>query len=119
MAVKSKESGKFKFVDAAAAADTSDECIIVLDKTIFYPESGGQTSDKGALVNTAHNVSMNIDNVFQIQNYVFHIGRISSEHANRSLNINEQIECQVDPERRHDTTINHSAVHLLNHAIVS
>lgn len=88
-----------------------DEAVIVLDKTPFYGESGGQVGDKGRLTSP--------DNAFDVkdsQKYgqsIGHVGYLSKG----SLKVGDKITAAVDRELRERIRRNHSATHLLQAAL--
>ncbi|SCC14624.1 alanyl-tRNA synthetase [Gilliamella bombicola] len=88
-----------------------DEAIVVLDKTPFYGESGGQIGDKGLL--TAANLEFS---VFDSQKYgksIGHLGKL----IKGSLKIGDNITAAIDIELRERIRRNHSATHLLQAAL--
>ncbi|MCO6548156.1 MAG: alanine--tRNA ligase, partial [Gilliamella sp.] len=88
-----------------------DEAIVVLDKTPFYGESGGQIGDKGLL--TAANLEFS---VFDSQKYgksIGHIGQI----IKGSLKVGDNVTAAIDVELRERIRRNHSATHLLQAAL--
>ncbi|CAF0801994.1 unnamed protein product [Brachionus calyciflorus] len=109
LAVKNND-GKYNLTDEIKP---NEDCIIILDKTNFYPESGGQQSDLGHLVSTSNpNNFTSINNVIHLKGYTFHIGK-----SNTSFKINDLVHCEIDSKQRYQTTLNHTAVHLLSHSI--
>ena len=100
-----KEGG---FVDALAEGDNAQ---IVLAKTPFYAESGGQVGDTGIL-------KLN-DGVFVVtdtkksSDAFLHIGYMSSG----SLAIDEEVSAEVETDRRQSIALHHSATHLLHAAL--
>jgi len=96
--------------------ENKDECILVLDKTSFYPESGGQASDRGYLKDESSNLLIRIDKVLNVMGYSFHIGQVESCGDNEQI-INRQLVCLIDEHYRYETTLNHTGIHLLNHSI--
>ncbi|PHM64650.1 alanyl-tRNA synthetase [Xenorhabdus stockiae] len=91
--------------------NAGDEAIIILDKTAFYAESGGQVGDTGKLSGT--------EGVFEVtdtQKYgqaIGHIGKLISG----SLTVNTAVNAEVDVARRNNIRLNHSATHLLHSAL--
>lgn len=115
LAVKDANTGKYVLSNEAKPGD---ECLIVLNKSNFYPESGGQLSDQGRLVSTGQ-LSVEIDQVNSVQGYSFHHGRIVSSQSQsiEKISVNDSIKCQIDPNYRYSISLNHTAVHLINHSI--
>jgi alanyl-tRNA synthetase len=89
-----------------------DEAVIVLDRTPFYAESGGQAGDIGA-ISSGHG-SFQVNDTLKIQADVFgHKGRLSTG----KLVVGETIDAQVDAESRQRAAYNHSATHLMHAAL--
>lgn len=100
---------------------SNKNCILVLDRTNFYPEGGGQVSDVGQLT-FENGIVFHVNNVQHIQDYSFHTGELSIDTDNGlggryKITVNDTCQMNVDARKRYDTTMNHTAVHLLNHAI--
>ncbi len=86
---------------------------IVLSKTPFYAESGGQVGDTGTIV-TDKGVFVVEDTKKTANHQIIHIGKISSNGGEISLG---KATAVVDAERRAAITRNHSAVHLMQAAL--
>lgn len=88
------------------------DAIVVLDNTPFYAESGGQVGDSGVL--TGFGSAFDVVDTQKIQANVFgHHGTVSLG----SLKVGDQVQAQVDADRRAATVRNHSATHLLHKAL--
>ena len=88
------------------------DAIVVLDRTPFYAESGGQIGDSGLISSGAANFS--VQDTQKIQPGVFgHHGRLLSGE----LSVGNQVKSMVDVERRAKTVRNHSATHLMHKAL--
>lgn len=88
------------------------EGIVVLDRTPFYAESGGQAGDAGEL--TAGGLRFTVRDTQKIQGDVFgHTGHL----AEGMLRLGDVITAQVDGARRQRTMRHHSATHLLHKAL--
>ncbi|MGI9024754.1 MAG: alanine--tRNA ligase [Burkholderiaceae bacterium] len=88
------------------------EAVIVLDRTPFYAESGGQIGDAGRLSNAS--AQFDVSDTQKIQPEVFgHYGRVSRGE----LKIGDRVDASVDAERRTATIRNHSATHLMHKAL--
>ena len=85
--------------------------VIVLDRTPFYAESGGQVGDRGELVSDTG--VFIVDDTRKQGNAHVHIGRVSRG----SLQTGQEAEARVDPATRINTVRNHSATHLLHAAL--
>lgn len=94
---------------------SGQNCGIVLDKTNFYAESGGQIYDQGALVKVDDEATeFLVDRVFNRGGYILHIGVVEG-----TLRIGDKLNLHIDVVRRRLTMNNHSATHLLNHCLLS
>lgn len=82
---------------------------IVLEKTPFYAEAGGQVGDTGKLFNTDE--SIEIINTLRENNLVVHISENLPQHPERSFT------AEVDGQKRLATANNHSATHLMHAAL--
>ena len=90
----------------------NDKAIIVLDKTCFYAEKGGQIGDSGILIGEKNNIFF-VEKTTENKNMYFHYGKVISG----SFNLNENILSKINDENRKYISINHSATHLLNAAL--
>jgi len=81
---------------------------IILDRTPFYAESGGQVGDQGVL-RFEKNIFRVADTKKQGQSHV-HIGTLEQGQ----LSVDDKVIAEVDAERRADTVLNHTATHLLH-----
>ncbi len=84
---------------------------VILDKTPFYAESGGQVGDQGVLHNRNCQFTVN-DTQKQGQAYLHH-GSVT--HG--TLQLGDSLFAEVDMARRAATVLNHSATHLLHHVL--
>jgi len=86
---------------------------VVLDKTPFYPESGGQIDDHGIIV--YNNIEFNVNGLAKINNKIIHFLEIGT----LPFKVGDEIEAVVEWKRRQDIMRNHSATHLLHKALRS
>ena len=96
---------------AVEAIQSGENAVVVLDRTAFYGESGGQVGDSGVIASEICNFEVN-----DTQKYgqVFgHIGQLASG----TLSVGDKVKAEVNATRRHDITLNHSATHLLHSAL--
>jgi alanyl-tRNA synthetase len=84
---------------------------VVLDRTPFYAESGGQVGDTGEL--TGAGVRFIVDDTQKRGAAHTHIGRV----AEGKIRVGDTLEARVDDERRRATALNHTATHLLHAAL--
>ncbi|MFV8354162.1 alanine--tRNA ligase [Flavobacterium sp. XS2P14] len=84
---------------------------IVLDNTPFYPEGGGQVGDKGTLVSA--NETIEIIDTKKENNLILHFAKQLPE------NINAGFVAKVNQDLRSLSSRNHSATHLMHHALRS
>ena len=90
---------------------SGENAVVILDQTAFYGESGGQVGDSGLISSEICNFQVN-----DTQKYgqVFgHIGQLTSG----SLKVGDKVKAEVEAQRRHAITLNHSATHLLHSAL--
>ncbi len=85
--------------------------ILILDKTPFYAEKGGQISDTGVIL--YENFTLNVVDIKQIGNSILHI--LEDECSIDILN--KEVIAKVDYDRRWNIMRNHSATHLMHEAL--
>jgi alanyl-tRNA synthetase len=93
------------------AAEAGTEVQIVLDKTPFYAESGGQIGDKGYI--SGDGVLVRIEDVKKESDFFIHFGRIERG----TIRIGDEITAQIDRGCRRRAQANHTATHLLQAAL--
>ena len=84
---------------------------LVLDRTSFYAESGGQTGDQGIIEWLGGSIQVT-DTLKQGQHFVHH-----GQLLNGELSVGDEVETFVDGRFRADSAKNHSATHLLHEAM--
>ncbi|MHB1233905.1 MAG: alanine--tRNA ligase [Burkholderiales bacterium] len=95
-----------------SSIQAGDEAVVVLDRTPFYAESGGQVGDRGEL-NSADG-TFQVNDTQKIQAEVFgHKGVLKIG----KLSVGDDVEAHVDPVARQRAAWNHSATHLLHAAL--
>ena len=94
---------------------TGEEGIVVLDKTPFYAESGGQVGDRGELSKGGVCLTLfEVQDTQKIQPEVFgHQGIVK----NGELAVGDTVAAQVDLDKRMRTVRHHSATHLMHKAL--
>ena len=88
-----------------------EEGLVILDKTPFYAESGGQVGDIGII--TSKGVEFQVEDTQEIGDHIGHLGKINKGTIKKGMSV----EAKIDIDRRKKITSNHSATHLLNAAL--
>ncbi len=116
-----KEVGSTEFVgysenecDAKILATIDGEGYVdvVLDKTPFYAECGGQVGDSGVIEN--ENLKLEVLTTFKVNKLFVH----RCEVVNGEITIGEKVHAKIDVERREEIRLHHSSAHLLQAALV-
>jgi len=101
----------FKDGEKVDALKQGESGIVILDKTPFYAESGGQVGDTGSVTEGMN--SFHISDT-QKQNKLFlHHGEVTAGE----LKTGQKVHAQIDVEKRRNSERNHSATHLLHAAL--
>lgn len=91
--------------------NAGDEGLVILDKTAFYAESGGQVGDTGVL--SGNDAQFSVLDTQKYGQAIGHAGRVVSG----KLTVNHKITAKIDEERRNAIRLNHSATHLMHAAL--
>ncbi len=92
-------------------ADADQQALVVLDRTPFYAESGGQAGDTGQLI--ADGVVLNVTDTVKSGDAFLHQGK----SVNGSLAVGDKVQSVVNRPLRDATRLNHSATHLMHAAL--
>ena len=94
---------------------TGDRGVVVLSRTPFYAESGGQVGDRGELSRTGACLTLfAVEDTQKIQpDVVGHLGEVK----NGEIKVGDTLGASVDGEARGRTMRNHSATHLMHKAL--
>jgi alanyl-tRNA synthetase len=92
--------------------EDGEDVILILDRTPFYAESGGQVGDSGTLSSKTGKFAVS-DTVKLAGAFHGHVGRWTGG----TLQVGENLAAHVDDARRQATVLNHSATHLLHAAL--
>jgi alanyl-tRNA synthetase len=84
---------------------------VILDQTYFYPTSGGQLHDTGTISLRSKEIVHNIINVFKQGNIIVHVLSEKPEFTE-----GEEVECEIDLDRRFQLAKHHTATHIINAA---
>ncbi|MCR5681086.1 MAG: alanine--tRNA ligase [Clostridiales bacterium] len=87
------------------------ECMIVLDRTPFYGESGGQVGDIGTI--SAQNVLLTVEDTKKTDGVYLHHATVQ----NGLLKVGDTVTAEICAENRDDIRRNHTAAHLMQAAL--
>lgn len=93
-------------------ASKGDSVIVVLDKTTFYPEGGGQVGDRGIISGNGFKIEVE-DTKKGANNSIKHIGKV----VEGEIKASDKVKTFVNEEIRMASARNHSATHLLHKAL--
>ncbi len=96
----------------ATLLSENEEGILILDKTAFYGESGGQVGDVGIIYGNGFNAKV-IDTKVGLNDRIHHSVKV--EKGN--IKLDDIVTTKVDENLRMDTARNHTATHLLHKAL--
>ena len=88
-----------------------EEGVVILDRTPFYAESGGQVGDRGTLQGSSSRFQ--VSDTTKSGGAFLHHGLV----ALGSLKVGETVQAQVEGDLQQATSLNHSATHLLHAAL--
>ena len=100
-----------QLAESAVPSETGPPIALVLDRTPFYAEAGGQVGDTGTIQGAGF--------VFQVEDtkrdhdFILHLGRVSQG----TVSLGKQAKAAVDASRRQAIRRAHSATHVLHHAL--
>ena len=95
------------------ALGDGEEGIVILDRSPFYAESGGQVGDTGEL--SIADGRMEVSDTIKLGG-AFH-GHVGRWHGSTALQTGAIVQARVDVSRRNAIVLNHSATHLLHAAL--
>jgi alanyl-tRNA synthetase len=96
-------------VESLAAGERGE---VILDRTVFYAEAGGQVGDSGELLGAAATRFV-VEDTQKRGAAHSHIGRLAAGR----LQVGDSVVARIDAERRAAIRLNHSATHLLHAAL--
>ena len=99
-----------ELVDMLGAGDSGT---LVLDKTPFYAQSGGQVGDSGVIKNGADNAFIVADTAKNADKIFLHRGEVTRG----IISVGDTVQAEINAERRRSIMRNHTAAHLLQAAL--
>ncbi|MEM0516428.1 alanine--tRNA ligase [Pseudoalteromonas sp. YIC-827] len=87
-----------------------EEGIVILNRTPFYAESGGQVGDTGVLATA--NGQFIVTDTQKLGNAFAHHGKVVGQ-----IGVNDKVDARIDGERRDRIKKNHTATHLIHEAL--
>lgn len=103
---------KGNFLQSTKEVPEGEQFGVVLDKTNFYAEQGGQENDTGSLLIDGE-AEIDVQNVQSYAGFILHTGYMKEG----VLNVGSEILCQYSEERRQPIRNNHTGTHILNFAL--
>ncbi|MBE9513498.1 MAG: alanine--tRNA ligase [Chloroflexi bacterium] len=97
---------------SVSAAHQGDEVDIILDKTPFYGEMGGQVGDTGEIRGSGGKIGV-MNTVRSLSDTTVQQGRV----VDGIMSVGDQVEAEIDVARRLDIARNHTATHLVQAAL--
>ena len=97
--------------DSATADPLGPPIALVLDRTPFYGESGGQVGDLGVI--RAEGFLFRVEDCKRDNDFTLHVGRV----VEGSVALNADVDAEVDAPRRRAIQRAHSATHVIHHAL--
>ncbi len=88
-----------------------DTALVILDRTPFYPEGGGQSADIGLL--TTESFEGEVTDVLKIHQAIAHKVKVTRG----GLKLSDEVTAEVNRFNRNSTARNHTATHLLHKAL--
>ncbi|MFD2116426.1 alanine--tRNA ligase [Paenibacillus yanchengensis] len=98
--------------DLVQHVSTGDSVAVILEKTPFYGESGGQIGDRGELIGNGYTLKVKDVTKAPHGQHIHHAVVVSGE-----VSIGDQVEAKVNRSLRENIIKNHTATHLLHKAL--
>ena len=100
-----------RLAESATADPGGPPVVLVLDRSPFYGESGGQVGDTGLI--RGDGFAFRVEDTKRENDFVLHIGRV----VEGTVSLNARVKAEVDAPRRDAIRRAHSATHVLHHAL--
>lgn len=105
------EQGQLAESATTSAEPTSPRIALILDRTPFYGESGGQIGDIGTI--RGDGFTFQVEDTQKDNDFTLHLGRVTEG----TVNLGATVHAEVDTPRRQAIRRAHSATHVLHHAL--
>ena len=96
---------------AVERLESGQSGVVILDRTPFYGESGGQVGDCGRLISA--DGMLDVNDTTKAQGHHLHHVTVTSG----GISVGDTVNAQIDAGVRNKTRLNHSATHLLHEAL--
>ena len=103
---------KKQFLETTEGIAEGEQIGLILDRTNFYAEQGGQEFDTGKIIIDGV-AELEVQNVQVYAGYVLHTGYLKYGH----LSVGNEVICEYDELRRWPIRNNHTGTHILNFAL--
>lgn len=100
-----------RLAETASVDENGPPIALVLDRTPFYGEAGGQVGDAGEI--RGDGFVFRVEDAKKDHDFTLHLGRVIEGR----LNLNAKVVAEVDAERRQAIRRAHTATHVLHHAL--
>lgn len=110
--LETKVAGLLVDGDLVDKIEQNQQGIVVLEKTPFYAEKGGQVGDSGSLSFNGGKAQV-LDVRTPVENFIIHFVEVREG----TLRVNDKVEALVDSERRLAIARNHTATHILHKSL--
>jgi alanyl-tRNA synthetase len=101
-----------QFLSSTSEVPEGEQFGVILDKTNFYAEQGGQENDTGKILIDGE-AELEVQNVQSYAGYVLHTGYMTYG----AFKTGDSVICEYDELRRHPIRNNHTGTHILNFAL--
>lgn len=104
-----------KLVSETMELPANSEVAVILDRSNFYYESGGQEGDTGKLI-TSEGVTMDVVGVQNVDGRILHyVDNLNAQ--GKKFSVGDSVRVLVNGDRRTGNSIHHTSTHLLNMAV--
>ena len=101
-----------QFLSSTSEIPEGEQFGVILDKTNFYAEQGGQENDTGKILIDGE-AELDVQNVQSYGGYILHTGYMTYG----TFKTGDSVICEYDELRRHPIRNNHTGTHILNFAL--